>query len=141
MVVAEDLLHDRLVVRQDQSGGVASRVRLTHQLEEAHDIRDVSSETGEFLEQIEHDMWFVVVDQFTEWGQVIVDPECLDLVAEVLNGGQDIVFGFPVTNVLIAHARNIVGRYQFFVHHRDYAHVITWPVGGGLRAGSSSFGY
>ena len=94
-VVAEELLGQRLVTREEQAARVASRVGHLQQLEVGHDVVVEGDDVVETLEQVEGDVGLEVEEGVADPAQLVSHPQDLHLVAQRFQGAHDVVFGLP----------------------------------------------
>ena len=80
-VVGQDLLAQRLVVRQHQAARIAAGVRLPQQLQVADDVLVVEGDAVELFEQVEGDVRLPLFDFLADLAQVVRDAQRPHVVA------------------------------------------------------------
>ena len=98
-MVAEQLLRERLVAREDQRARVATCVGNTQQFEVGDDVLVEYGLVLELLEEIEDDVGSPVLDRVSDRFQVFVDAELANLVPDFAQRFDDITLRLEVVNL------------------------------------------
>jgi hypothetical protein len=119
-VIGEQLLRQRLVPRQQESPRVAARVGQLEQLEVRDDVLVKDRDVIEPFEQVEGDVRLPLGREPADFSQVVVDAECLHLVAEAGQGRDDVVLRPPRSRHDVGALLDLVRRNQVAVNEREH---------------------
>ncbi len=118
-VVAEDLLAERLVAREQDAEGIAAGEGHAQQLQVARHVGLVGPDVLELHQQVEDDLGLPALDQPADRLQVVGDAEHLHLVPHLAQRLRHGVLGLPRLDLLLAEPLRRVRWNQILVGQHD----------------------
>ena len=113
------LFRQYLVPRQHQAARIAAGVTLANHLEIRDDVRVVARDPGEFLQQVEGDVGFPLLDDFTQFVQSIQDAEHADVMAQVPQRRVNVVLAAEQVDFLFGEPVDVFRRNELRMHHEQ----------------------
>ena len=95
-MIAEDLLRNGFVLAQRQAGGAATGEWQAVHLQERDNVLVEGAVVVELIGQVEDDVGLEELEFLPEQIEVVENSEVVLLVAELVESGQDVGFGFAV---------------------------------------------
>jgi hypothetical protein len=95
-VIAEDFFGDAFVFAEGEAGGAASGERHALHFEERHDVLIEGAVVLKLVGQVENHVRLEALEFLAQEIQVIKNGQVLHGVTQLLEGGQDMGFRFPV---------------------------------------------
>ena len=116
----EELLGEDFVARQHQPPRVTAGIGHVQQFQIRHDVLVVDRHPIELFEQIEGDVRLPVFDGRAQHAEIALDPQRRDVMAELAERGDHIVFRLPLGAGHVLPGEGL-GRHQIFVHQDEDA--------------------
>ncbi len=122
-VVAEKLLGEGFVSRQEKPSWIRARVGYLEQFQVADDVHVVNGNVVEIFQKIENDVRVEILYGATDVSQIAADSEGLHLVPDVFQCLDDIELHLPIDSSDVD-AGHVLGRHQGFVHQSENAQLL-----------------
>ena len=109
------------IIRTLETGGVAAGKGLPHELEVPQNEGDVNPLPAEFFHEVERDVRFPLREGGPDVGELFRSSQELRVVAQLLECGDHVVFGFPGCFVFFGQPLHAVGEFNLLVCQDEHA--------------------
>ena len=122
-MIREDHFCKGFVMREGHPSRVAAGVSLLHQLEITNHVLVVKWIAVKLFEQVEGDVRFVLHQRITNYVELIVESDWVDLMSHSLQRGTHVVLSFYFDLFFITEAIERIGWDEILMHQNNDAEL------------------